>query len=53
MSFLACVAGIKGVEDRKEGTWGESVRNTCYKKPHLFISVDTSIQYRNSWTAEP
>ena len=34
MSFLACVAGIKGVEDREEGNWGESVRNTCYKKPH-------------------
>ena len=30
-------------EGKKEGDWGERVRNACYKNPLLFISVDTSI----------
>ena len=33
MSFLACVAGIKGVEDRKEGNKGGELGREC--KKHL------------------
>ena len=27
----------------KGGDWGERVRDACYKKPILFISVDVSV----------
>ena len=46
---LACVKGVErgrglGGREKKEGDWGERVRNTCYKNPPFFISADAGVR---------